>query len=204
MKLKSISASCSAFLALALSCSAAAPVFLKAASLSTSGTTPAGLAVADIDGDGHPDIVYADNAAEKVTVLINDGTGQHYTSSDVVLSSSNELSDAVAVGNLFTSVTGTAVNSHPDIVLASSANLHLLQNKGNGAAGVASFQEQGTALSDPNAYLKRIKVADLNGDGYDDIIAVGEVYGGSPAAVMEVFINKGAAGGFNDPVESST
>ncbi len=119
------------------------------------------VAVADLNGDGIPDIVTANtgsyyNLGNTVSVLLGNGDGSFQPQQTLAVGSDP---DAVAVADLG--------NGHPDIVTANTGDfpgtVSVLLGNGDG-----TFQPQQTFAvgSDPSA----VAVADLNGDGKPDLI----------------------------------
>lgn len=154
----------------------------------------------DFDGDGHKDLLLADHATGNVTIELNtDGSGKNFGSATTLGFFPASL-DCVAAGNLTHS--GTAVGGLPDLAVASDAQITVEANQGI-VSGTVAFTSTNT-LSDPNYYFYHVAVADLTGDGYDDIVASAQPYDGSDGQ-LAVFINKGANGpGFYDPVYYDT
>jgi uncharacterized repeat protein (TIGR01451 family) len=83
-------------------------------------------------------------------------------------------------------------------VVAGGGTILIAKNLGV-VSGTVAFAEAGI-FSDPDYAFYHVAVADLTGDGYDDIVATARPLG-SYTGKLAVFINKGANGtGFNDPV----
>jgi hypothetical protein len=64
------------------------------------GTTPVGLLVTDVNGDGHPDIVTANNGSNNVSVLTNSGSGTFGSATNYALSTGATGPGSIAAGNL--------------------------------------------------------------------------------------------------------
>jgi hypothetical protein len=145
--------------------------FQPEATYGSGGLSPLALAVADLNGDGHPDVVIANQCVDStctssnVGVLLNNGTGIFGTAT--TYSSGGLFPDWVVI----TDVNG---DSKPDLVVANSStsttvdngNVGLLLGKGDG-----TFQ---TAVAYPSGGFgaASVAVADVNGDSNPDLVVV--------------------------------
>ena len=175
----------------------AAPKLSTPIAISGSGTTTTNvLATFDFDGDGHPDLVLPDHASGQVVIKLNsDGSGSTFGNSATLGFFPDSL-DWVAAGNL--SHSGTAAGGLPDLAVAAGGEITVEANQGL-VSGTLQFTAQ-TVLTDPDYYLVGVAVADVDGDGWDDLLVVAQAYDGSDAQLL-VYVNLGDSGpGFADPV----
>ncbi len=176
---------------------AAAPKFAPPLPLGGEGETITNvLANYDFDGDGHKDIVLGDYVTGALTVMLNvDGTGTTFGNSATIDFGFRGV-NWVAAGNL--SHSGTVAGSLPDLAIADGGEIIVEANAGL-VSGTLTFNQFAT-MSDPNYFFDHIAVVDLDGDGYDDIVASAQPFDGGDAQ-LAVFMNLGANGpGFADPV----
>jgi hypothetical protein len=123
------------------------------------GTGPANLIVADVDGDGHPDLVAANADDQTVTIRLADPTRPGVFQPAIVLSTPGLTPLDAAMGNLSGHTDGRM-----DIVVATS-----------GANRVLVFAQTATgAFNAPVSYAvggdpQAVTVADLDGNGFADI-----------------------------------
>ena len=137
-------------------------------SLSAPATTPWQLAVGDLDGDGHEDVVTADGSlqqsADTVTVLVGDGTGEL---SDRQIYQERILQPfAIDTGDL-------DGDGDLDVVVSNfSGDWEVLENDGNGQLSLAQSVEstQGTRGSASCAILM-----DIDNDGDLDLALIDEI-----------------------------
>ncbi|MGH7486294.1 MAG: FG-GAP-like repeat-containing protein, partial [bacterium] len=126
-----------------------------------------GVAAADLNGDGVPDVVYTDRAAGTVTVMLNGTASGSHTASFIG-------QQTFTVGGLPYSVVVTDINGDgvPDLVVANSSNstISVLLNTTLPGASTPSFAAQQT-FADDGSYS--IKAADLNADGRPDLVVAG-------------------------------
>jgi hypothetical protein len=122
------------------------------------GQGPSAVAVADLNGDGKPDLIVANQHDRDVSVLLGNGDGtfgpqQTFATGKVV------SNDGLAVADL-------NGDGKPDIITAnwaSSNTVSVLLNNGEG-----TFQPQQTFATGTLPYS--VAVADVNGDGKPDLI----------------------------------
>ena len=133
------------------------------------------VAVGDLDKDGTLDMVATDHDFGRVAVLLNGGVGTRTFSGPQYYS--NALGNkGVALGDLNN-------DGHLDIVTANDRlvdyNISTLLNNGDGTFGSPSFYALyslvlgATDLQHPHA----VAIADLNGDGFEDVIISNESAG---------------------------
>jgi hypothetical protein len=165
------------------------PLFLPAVTYSTGGQT-AGVAVADLNGDGRPDLIVTNVDNGTVGVLLGNGDGTFQPAVTYGSGGSEPFSVAVA------DVNG---DGHPDLVVANSysGNVAVLLGNGDG-----TFQTAVSYNSGGNAPYS-VKISDLNGDGHPDLVVsniccIDGLYG-----VVAVLLGNGD-GTFQTPVTYSS
>src|SRR5260370_3999549 len=166
------------------------------AGLPTSGQWREGFRIADMNGDGHPDIVHgpARKQSGPPVIFLGDGKGSWspwkaarfpalaYDYGDVEVADFNR-------------------DGHLDIALA--VHLHgffVLTGDGHGNFQNSSVGLESSAGGDPGFSSRAIRAVDWNGDGLPDLVAVSEGLGSGgsrPLAERDgvvVFLNQGAKG----------
>jgi hypothetical protein len=120
------------------------------------GSTSSATAIADVNGDGLPDMAVVDLHTNTVNVLLGNGNG------------SFSAPQTYAVGNEPLSVAAADMNGDgkTDLIVTNWADgtVGVLLGNGNG-----SFQQQKSFVTDPSVN-GRVTAADINGDGRPDIL----------------------------------
>lgn len=128
--------------------------FSPATSFLVEGTHPASVAIADLNGDGKPDLAAANVFSDNVSILLGTGTGTFGAAT------------TFAVGPHPTSVAIADLNGDgkPDLAVANfhGGSVSILLGTGTGAFGAATnFPAGGNPFS--------VAIGDLNGDGKPDL-----------------------------------
>jgi Bacterial Ig-like domain (group 3)/FG-GAP-like repeat/Beta-propeller repeat/Divergent InlB B-repeat domain len=154
--------------------------FVLANSISLSGAQEQALAVADLNHDGHPDIVagvFNGNfaAAKTILVLINNGDGTFRA--PVGYSVGDPYVTQIAIADI-------DLDGNPDIIASGEDGVYELKGNGDGTLQSASslLSVAYEAFSEPV-----VRIADVNSDGYPDLI-VRDV---ASAATFHVLLGNG-------------
>jgi Bacterial Ig-like domain (group 3)/FG-GAP-like repeat len=151
------------------------------------GTGPSFLAVADVSGDGHPDVVVAMSESSGVlSVLLGKGDGT--LQAPVVYNAGGDSTTSVAIAD----VNG---DGHPDLIAASSYNT--TGSPGPGELGVLLGNGDGTfqaaqAFPSGGSGQTSVAVADVNGDGKPDLLLANfcsAICTGTPHGTVGVLLN---------------
>ena len=129
------------------------------------GTSPYSVTVADVNGDGMPDLIVANDGADTVSVLLN-------TTVPGAATPSFAAQQIFATGTSPRSVTAADVNGDgmPDLIVANvTANtVSVLLNTTVPGATTPSFAAQQTFFTGSGPFS--VTAADVNGDGMPDLI----------------------------------
>jgi Bacterial Ig-like domain (group 3)/FG-GAP-like repeat len=138
--------------------------FLPAVTYDSGGSFPSSVAVADVNGDGKPDLLVANTGpggtvSGTVSVLLGNGDGTFQAA--VSYGSGGSFTYSLAVGD----VNG---DGKPDLVVANahSNTVGVLLGHGDGTfAPAVTFDSSGV-------FPDSVAIADVNGDGVPDIVVV--------------------------------
>jgi len=126
----------------------------------TTGTRPMELSSGDLNGDGLPDLVTANNTAGSVSVFQNTstvGTIDFSVRNDLAF----QTSPMNAQGGTIADIDGDA---YPDIAAVASTEMGLFKNRGAGGA-IAMLPKAGYPLTSG----RKVTACDLDGDGKTDL-----------------------------------
>ncbi|MDR3458043.1 MAG: VCBS repeat-containing protein [Verrucomicrobiae bacterium] len=123
------------------------------------GTNPVFVVAADVNGDGRPDLISANNVSNSLSILTNRGNARF--SSQVTLPVSQP--SCVAAANI-------NADGKPDLVCASlsSSVVTLFTNNGSGQFVLQTTLPMGNSLRGP-IFPDALAVADFDGDGRLDV-----------------------------------
>lgn len=166
------------------------------------GDSNASIALADMNGDGHPDIVtttislldpiYGEVAGNMMAVALGDGNGNFNPARDYV---GTGMSYSLAIADF-------NGDGHPDVVSASPDTDTATVYINDGSAGFGFPQGEWIGLPGVgvlNAPLSAPSFADLNGDGKPDVLLLDEGYNGE--YFITTMLNDGT-GHFASPLAS--
>ncbi len=155
----------------------------------SAGIGPIGVTVSDLNGDGYGDIIAANSSVQlggtsnTISVLMNNGNG---TFAPKV----NYITDATSGCITPFDVYPYDVDNDGDLDLAvinsCSNTISILMNNGTGTFGSPVIYQAGGIV--PATAFARIRIADLDGDGFGDIVV--SRFHGAPSPVS-VLINSG-------------
>ena len=149
------------------------------------GTRPISVTAADVNGDGKPDLIVANEAGNTVSVLLN-------TTAPGAATPSFATQQTFATGGSPTSVTTADVNGDgkPDLIVANSGDntISVLLNTTAPGAAIPSFASQQTFATGGSP--TSVTVADVNGDGKPHLIVAN-----SDSDTVSVLLNTTASCG---------
>jgi hypothetical protein len=158
------------------------PFFLPVVTYGSGGTGASSVAVADVNGDGKPDLVVANICASStdcskgtVAVLLGNGDGTFQTA--VTYGSGGQGASSVAVGDL-------NGDGKPDLAVANGGSPQVGVLLGNGDGTFQPVQTYPSGGFD-------IAIADVNGDGKLDLLTVNCGPCGSGEGVAGVLLGNG-------------
>ena len=141
-------------------------------SLAAPGAEWAARAVADLNGDGHPDVIFVNKTTGQVDVYFYGGLkGTNFLSSETI----GPLS---ATGWNVVGATDLNADGHPDLILQNPSTRQILINYLGGAKGTtvtATEELSGSSFAGWTA----AGMQDMNGDGHPDLILVNDATGQS-------------------------
>jgi hypothetical protein len=164
------------------------PTFAAAKTFPT-GSYPVSVAVADINGDGLPDLVVANEGDSTVSVMLN-------TTAPGALIPAFAAQQTFPTGSSPIAVTTGDLNGDglPDIVVANGGenSVTVLLNATTPGATTPAFGAKQTFTTGP--YPVSVAIADLNGDGKPDLAVANFGTHFNPVPSVAVLLNKTATG----------
>lgn len=151
-----------------------------------SGFWPLTLAAGDLDGDGKPDIVMANEGSNFFAVYQNTSTPGHISFAQLPPFATSDASICVAVGDL-------NGDGKPDIVIADPDNNAISVFPNTSSVGSISFGAEypiPLPLPSANYAIYAVAIGDLDHDGMPDIAACG-----TGNDLVSVIHNSGSVGG---------
>ncbi|MEP6676033.1 MAG: FG-GAP-like repeat-containing protein [Ferruginibacter sp.] len=158
----------------------------------TTGSAPNGITIADIDGDGKPDIAVVNNTSNTVSVLQN-------LSSAVLINFAAKADFATGTGPVNIAAADIDGDGKTDLAVANygTNTISVMKNNSSGNVSFAAKQDYIThtvMMSDPPALARCIVVSDVDGDGKPDIVANTIINAFFATGTTSIFKNSSTAG----------
>ena len=154
-------------------------------------------AIGDVDGDGHLDLVSADFNFGRVAVLLSNGPGTRTFRGPFYY--------PVILGTKSVALADLDGDTHPEIITINDSlvdyTVGTLPNNGDGTFGAATLYPLYSLVAGATEYThpQAVTTADLNGDGYPDVVVSNESPQPGPN-FANIFMNDGTGSGGLLPV----
>ena len=125
------------------------------------GTAPGTVVIADVNGDGKPDILVANEQSNNVTILLGDGKGNFAESQGSPFQAGHAPND-IALGDFNR-------DGKLDIAFANHEEKHLTVLLGDGQGGFISAPNSPFSV-EVQPHTHGVAAADFNGDGNPDLV----------------------------------
>ena len=125
------------------------------------GAGPASLAIADVNHDGHPDILVANTESQTLSVLLGDGHGHFHSAPGAVCATGPGPND-IAIGDF-------NGDGNLDLAIANTGTPNLTILLGDGKGGFAPAPHSPFATRS-KPHVHGVAVGDFNGDGKLDVV----------------------------------
>jgi hypothetical protein len=139
--------------------------------------SPSAIAVSDVNGDNHADVLVANWDSSDVSVLLGNGAGGFAAAVGSPFSSGGQNPDSLAVGDL-------NEDGKPDIAATNSSADSLGLLLGNGSGGFTPAPGSPLTTGD---YPRSVRIADVNEDGHKDLVD-------AASNDVEIWIGNGTGG----------
>ncbi len=137
----------------------------------STGVTPQGVAAADLNGDGKPDLAIANAGSNSLTILLNDGKGGFTALTPLVL---GDINSALAKLTPTSIVAADLNGDHKiDLVVLSETSVVLTPSAGSVGVVVLLGNGDGTfqpPIPVPGCANVAAQIADVDGDGIPDLV----------------------------------
>lgn len=131
-------------------------------SLLTTGTSPEGVVVADVNGDAKPDLVVANSSDDNLTIVRNQGGGSFVA--DNTMPTGSDFAHYVAAGSFY-------AGNKADLVVARENSVTLVKQQAGGTYLKLDSGQIYTPMNIADLGLQTaIAVADFDQDGKDDVV----------------------------------
>jgi len=125
------------------------------------GTAPGSVEIADLNGDGRPDIIVANEQSNNVTILLGDGRGGFIQAKGSPFPAGHDPND-IAIGDFNR-------DGKLDLAFANHEEKHLTVLLGNGQGGFTPAPNSPFAV-EVKPHTHGVATGDLNGDGNLDLV----------------------------------
>jgi hypothetical protein len=125
------------------------------------GTAPGSIEIADLNGDGKPDIVVANEQSNNVTILLSDGKGEFTPAKGSPFPAGHNPND-IAIGDFNR-------DGKLDLAVANHEEKHLTVLLGDGNGGLTPAPNSPVAV-EVRPHVHGVATGDLNGDGNLDLV----------------------------------
>jgi hypothetical protein len=125
------------------------------------GVAPGSVEIADLNGDGKPDIVVANEQSKNVMILLGDGKGGFTQAKGSPFPAGN-LPNDIAIGDFNR-------DAKPDLAVANHEEKHFTVLLGNGNGGFTPAPNSPVTV-EVSPHVHGVATGDLNGDGNLDLV----------------------------------
>jgi hypothetical protein len=138
----------------------------------TVGNAPFGLSIGDLDGDGKPDLVVSNSAADNISVLRNTASSGSINSSSFASKVDFTTGSSSFSNPYFMTIGDLDGDNKPDLVVANFQDFNFSVFRNTASSGSITSSSFASRVNfDVGSSIYGVSIGDLDGDGKPDLVA---------------------------------